>query len=148
MAVDLSGRDFPAVEHYLVTAPAIREFAAAIGEDDARCHDSAAARAAGYPDLVAPPTFGIVPAFAALGALFADATTGIALSHILHTEQRFTHARPIVAGDVLRVDFRVESVRSRGGTDVIAARTDITAADGSAVCTAHTTLLHRSAAGT
>ena len=41
---------------YVVGREKIREYAASIGETAAICHDVEAARAAGYADVVAPPS--------------------------------------------------------------------------------------------
>ena len=50
------GQEFPLGE-FLVTADDIRAFAEAIGDRNPLYLDTAAARAAGYPDIIAPPTF-------------------------------------------------------------------------------------------
>ena len=62
MPVDVSyeGRVYPPTEPYAVGREAIREFAAAVGASSPLHHDVAAARAAGYPDVVAPPTYAVV----------------------------------------------------------------------------------------
>jgi len=54
------GRTFEPSEPYEVSRVKIAEFADAIGEPSALCRDRAAAQAAGYPDVIAPPTFAIV----------------------------------------------------------------------------------------
>ena len=51
------GKALPPSAPYRVGREKIREFALAIGEGASVCLDVAAARAAGHPDLVAPPTF-------------------------------------------------------------------------------------------
>ena len=62
MALDreLVGRSYPPSAVYEVGRAKIAEFAAAIGEDDPVHRDADAARAAGHPDVIAPPTFAIV----------------------------------------------------------------------------------------
>ncbi len=61
MALDqeLVGRSYPPSAVYEVGRGKIAEFARAIGEDSALHRDVEAARAAGYPDVIAPPTFAI-----------------------------------------------------------------------------------------
>jgi len=56
---EFAGRVFPASEPYQVSAVKIAEFAAAIGDDNPLYRDEAAARAAGHPGIIAPPTFAI-----------------------------------------------------------------------------------------
>ena len=61
MALDraLVGRSYPPSAVYEVGRAKIAEFARAIGEDSPLHRDAEAARAAGYPDVIAPPTFAI-----------------------------------------------------------------------------------------
>jgi len=67
MALDqqLVGRSYPPSAVYEVGRAKIAEFATAIGADDPAHHDVEAARALGYPDVIAPPTFAIVLTLAA-----------------------------------------------------------------------------------
>ena len=65
---DYAGRTFPATEPYEVSRVKIAEFADAIGDPNPVYRDRAAAVAAGYPDVIAPPTFPIVVSMAASGA--------------------------------------------------------------------------------
>src|SRR5690242_10561939 len=57
---DYVGRTYPASEPYEVSRVKIAEFAAAIGDRNPLYRDRAEAQAAGYPDVIAPPTFPIV----------------------------------------------------------------------------------------
>mgnify|MGYP000514944853 CR=1 FL=1 len=54
--------------------------------------------------MIAPPTFAIILAQAADAALINDDSAGIDFSRVVHADQRFTHHRPIVAGDELRTE--------------------------------------------
>ena len=54
------GRSYPPTEPYQVGREKIREFARAIGATDPEYLDPEAARALGYADVVAPPTFPII----------------------------------------------------------------------------------------
>ena len=74
MALDreLVGRSYPPSAVYEVGRAKIAEFAAAIGADDPVHRDADAARAAGHPDVIAPPTFAIV---VSLDAAFVVLTT-------------------------------------------------------------------------
>lgn len=149
MPVDpgLAGTVLPPTEPFEVTSGAIAAFATAIGADDPVHHDAAAARTSGHADVVAPPTFPIVVAFAAIERLMADPAVGIELRNVVHAEQRFDVARPVCAGDVLTARLRVESVRTAAGTDLIATSSRIATVEGDHVCTAFATLAHRPAGG-
>ena len=54
------GRTYEPSEPYEVSRVKIAEFATAIGDSSPLCRDREAAQAAGYPDVIAPPTFAIV----------------------------------------------------------------------------------------
>jgi Acyl dehydratase len=69
---DYLGRTFPVTDPYEVSRVKIAEFAGAIGDPNPVYRDRAAAQAAGYPDVIAPPTFPVVIAMAASGQAVAD----------------------------------------------------------------------------
>jgi len=140
---DLAGRTFPPTAPYLVGREKVREFARAVFSESPLSLDVAAARAAGYPDLVAPPTFAVVIQQASLDGLLADPDAGFAIEQVVHGEQRFAYTRPIVAGDELRGTLSVTSLRSAGGHSMLTADTVITDADGETVVVATSTLVVR-----
>ena len=93
----------------------LRFFAKAIGETDPVYTDPAAARAAGYADLPAPPTF-LFAAELDSGAI--DTLLGqldIPLRKLLHGEQSFTYHRPACAGDTISVRSRIEDIYDKKG---------------------------------
>jgi acyl dehydratase len=137
------GRSFPLEEPYLVGVEKIREFATAIGDDNPLFHDRAAARGAGHPDLVAPPTFAITVVSRAQDAVLFDPDLGLDFSRVVHRDQRFEHHRPIHAGDELQVTVTVSSIRVLAGNDVLGLRTDVTDVAGTPVCTCSSTLVSR-----
>jgi acyl dehydratase len=106
MALDreLVGRSYPPSAVYEVGRAKIAEFAAAIGEDDPVHRDADAARAAGHPDVIAPPTFAIVVSLEAAIVVLDDPEVALDYSRVVHGEQRFAHHRPIRAGDRLVAD--------------------------------------------
>jgi acyl dehydratase len=139
--LDLAGRSYPPTEPYRVDREKVREFADAVFSTSPLSRDVDAARAAGYPDLVAPPTFPIVVQQRTWDQLIGDPEAGIDLSRTLHGEQRFRASRPIVAGDELVATLTVASVRAIGGNAMVTAETVITDADGSHVVTATSVLM-------
>jgi acyl dehydratase len=94
---DYLGRTFPATAPYEVSRVKIADFAEAIGDRNPLYTDAAAAQAAGYPDVIAPPTFPIVITMAASRAAIADPGLGINYAMVVHGEQRFSYARPLRA---------------------------------------------------
>ena len=97
MAVNASftGRTYPATAPYAVGREKIREFAEAVGADDVIHTDQIQARARGYRDVIAPPTFAVLIAQQCDRQLIVDPEAGIDFSRVVHGEQRFVHHRPI-----------------------------------------------------
>jgi acyl dehydratase len=141
------GRTYPPTPPYEVGREKIREFAEAIGDDNPAYRDPEAARALGYPDVIAPPTFGIVLSMTAGRQVIADPELGLDYSRVVHGEQRFVITRPIRAGDRLTVTVTVENIRAAAGNDMITTRGDVATVDGEPVFTAYSTLVARGTAG-
>jgi acyl dehydratase len=142
---DYVGRTFPASEPYEVSRVKIAEFATAIGDPSPLFRDRAAARAAGHPDVIAPPTFAIVMSMANAGVAISDPGLGLNYAMVVHGEQRFTYERPIVAGDVLIAQPTITEIRDAGRNVMLTTSTQIRTADGELVCTAVGTLVERGA---
>jgi acyl dehydratase len=140
---ELTNRTFAPVAPYLVGREKVREFARATRASAAIHHDVEAARAAGFADVVAPPTFPIVVAEATLQQLLAEPDAGIDFSRVVHGDQRFTYTRPVVAGDELTATLRVTGVKSLGGNAMVTSETDMVDADGAHVVTSVSTLVVR-----
>lgn len=139
----LTERAFAPVAPYLVGREKVREFARAVLATAALHHDPEAARAAGFADVVAPPTFPIVVADATLTQLLAEPDAGIDFSRVVHGDQRFSYSRPIVAGDELTATLRVTSIKTLGGNSMITSETSMVDADGEHVVTSVSTLVVR-----
>jgi acyl dehydratase len=141
--LELQGREFPPTPPYLVGREKVREFARAVFATSPLSHDVAAARAAGYSDLVAPPTFPVVVQEATLAQLLAEPDAGIDFTRVVHGDQRFSYTRPVVAGDELTATLRVASIKQLGGHSMITAESSIVDASGAHVVTAISTLVVR-----
>ena len=142
---DYVGRVFGPGEPYEVSRVKIADFADAIGESSALCRDREAAVKAGYPDVIAPPTFVIALSMASAGKVNADPGLGLDYSMVVHGEQSFEHSRPLHAGDVVVATTTVESIRALGAMSMMTTSTDISTVDGEHVCTAKSTLVERGA---
>lgn len=138
---ELVGREFPPTAPYLVGREKVREFARAVFADAPQHIDVDAARAAGYSDVVAPPTFPMVIQDLTLQQLLSEPDSGIVLARTIHAEQRFRYTRPIVAGDELTAQLAVTGIRSMGGNAMITSEASITDAAGAHVVTAVSVLL-------
>lgn len=140
---ELPGRTLPPAPAYLVGREKVREFARAVLAEHPLHHDVEAAQAAGYADVVAPPTFAVVVQEGALAQLLAEPDAGIDFSRVVHGDQRFRFSRAIVAGDLLTPQLTVVSVKSLGGHSMVTADTVVTDAQGEHVVTATSTLVVR-----
>lgn len=141
----------------------LAKFADSVHNDSAVYQSLDAARAAGFDQIPAPPTFafsalqhwgkfpedqppdptgGANPLMEIIGSLMA--TGGM----VLHGEQEFTYHRPIVAGDELRVEGKVVDLYSKessnGRTMTFLVTEDVYRdAAGDAVLTSRMNLIHR-----
>jgi len=139
----VEGRVYPPTDPYLVGREKVREFARAVFAGHPTHSDPVAARAAGYPDVVAPPTFPIVITAATLQQLLDDPDAGVDFTRVVHGDQRFSFSRPIVAGDELTATMTITSVKSIGGHSMVTAESAIADATGAHVVTATSTLVVR-----
>lgn len=140
------GRAFPADEPYRVGREKVREFARAIGETAAVCHDVAAAQAAGHPDVVAPPTFAASFTMPLIEKVLRDPDFGWDYAHMVHGDQTITLHRPIHGGDDLAVTVHVEDLSTRAGSHRLTLRCAIADPSGAAVATTKLLLVTAEAA--
>jgi acyl dehydratase len=139
------GRRFPASAPYEVSRVKIAEFADAIGDANPVYRDAAAARAAGHADIIAPPTFAIVISMAGSGAALADPGLGLNYAMVVHGEERFEYARPIIAGDIVTAQVTLTDIRDAGRNVMLTTSTEITTVAGEYVCTAVSVIVERGA---
>jgi acyl dehydratase len=140
---EYAGRSYPPGEPYEVSRVKIAEFADAIGEPSPLCRDREAAVKAGYPDVIAPPTFATTLTMASTKIIQGDPGLGLDYSMVVHGEQAFIHARPLHAGDVVVATSSIESIRAKGSIAMMTTITDISTVDGEHVCTAKTLIVER-----
>lgn len=110
----------------------LRLFAKATGISTATNVDVTAARAAGYRDLLVPPTF-----LVGLPLMQPDpfrwlADLGIDLRTVLHGTQSFTYHAPACAGDPLHVRSVITAIEEKKGglLELIDAESEVTNAAG------------------
>ena len=125
----------------------IRFFAEVIGVTDPIHLDAAAAKAAGYRNVVAPPTF-IFGAESDSGVLMKLLDTlKIDLRKVLHGEQRFDYHAPVCAGDTLRFPTRVTDIfdKKGGALEFVVNDTKVTNQVGEHVADLHSVIVVRHA---
>ena len=145
MAIDPAhvGKTYEPSAPYEVSRVKIAEFATAIGEQSPLCYDKEAAVKAGYPDVIAPPTFAIVISSAGAAATVRDPELGVNYAMVVHGEQSFSHVRPLHAGDVVVSQTTIEQIKPIRKNTSLTMRTEITTIDGEHICTARNTLVER-----
>ena len=141
MNPELVGRAFAPTAPYLVGREKVREFARAVFADAPLHTDVEAARALGYADVVAPPTFAMVIQDLTLQQLLSEPDSGIVLARTIHAEQKFSYSKPIVAGDELTGQLKVTGIRMMAGNAMMTSAAEITDAAGDHVVTATSVLL-------
>ncbi|MGD9619286.1 MAG: fused (3R)-hydroxyacyl-ACP dehydratase subunits HadA/HadB [Mycolicibacterium sp.] len=124
---------------YLVGREKLREYARAVQDYHPAHWDVAAAAELGYSDLVAPLTFTSTPGMTCNRRMFEQVVVGY--DTYMQTEEVFEQHRPIVAGDELRIDVELTSVRRIAGRDLITVTNTFTDAAGERVHTLHTTVV-------
>jgi acyl dehydratase len=124
----------------------IREFAKAVGETNPLYFDTEAAKRAGYPDIIAPPTYPIAFMAESMNAdLFFELDLNI--PSIVHAEQEFEYVRPVVAGESLSIQGRIADITEKQGRsgilDFVVMEADASDAKGAKVYTSRITLISK-----
>jgi acyl dehydratase len=143
---DFIGKTFPPSAPYEISRVKLAEFADAIGDGNPLYRDRVAAVGAGFPDVIAPPTFPIVISMASSGQAMADPGLNLNYAMVVHGAQRFEYERPLHAGDVVTAEVTISDIREIGSNSVMTTSTKISTVDGEYVCTAHGTLIERGGA--
>lgn len=144
-ASDIIGTHYRYPDYYLVGREKIREYAKAIQCEDPISHSEEAAKAAGYPDVVAPLTFIAIPGRQVQLDIFRNFDVGINIARVIHRDQKITYHRPICAGDRLYFDSWLDSVIESHGTVISELRSEVTDAEGKPVMTTVVTMIGESA---
>jgi acyl dehydratase len=111
---DNIGRNWPSID-VAVEKGQLVFFAKATGETNPIYTDDSAAKAAGYPALPAPPTFGFSLNLAVPDPFARYTSLGIDLNKVLHGEQGFTYYAPICAGDVITLQDTLTDIYDKKG---------------------------------
>lgn len=145
MAIDpaLIGKSFPAGPSYLVGREKLREFAAAVSATDPVHLHVDAAQAAGFPDLVATPTFAVLISQRATRPIYLDPRTGLDWSRVVHGGQEFVHHRPIHAGDEVLATVHFDRISPSGPNTLVTTRVELATTGGEPLTTATSTLVVR-----
>lgn len=144
-ASDIIGTHYRYHDYFLVGREKIREYAKSVQSDDPLHFSEEAAKAAGYPNVVAPLTFIAVAGRQVQLEIFKQFDVGINLSRVIHRDQKILFHRPIFAGDKLYFDSWLDSVLESHGTVIIEMRSEVTDAEGEPVMTTIVTMIGEAA---
>ena len=135
MAIDTQavGRTFDP-HAYTVGREKIREYAHAVGETNEHYLDLDSARAAGYPDLVAPPMFAVVYCSSAIEQALFDPAVGIDFAMLVHGAQEFEWGPLVFAGDEITTQIAVAEIYERIGMAFYVFASHSTNQHGAQVC--------------
>jgi acyl dehydratase len=131
----LVGKEYSPIG-FEVTEDEVKEFLAAIGDDDPTYAEQG----------IAPPTFPVVVTYQGSGQVVLDPELGLNYMLVVHGEQEFDYVRPIRIGDVLTVHPRIASIEAKGSNEFLTVEADVTDADGAKVLMARSTLISRGTA--
>jgi len=141
------GKEFPASSAFEASADSIREFADAIGDPNPVYRDESAAKAAGLPGVIAPPTYLTKMNFiAGANAAIFDPELGLNYAMVVHGEQEYRFTRPVLAGDVLVGKPKVAAIFAKGRNEFLVTETAIETTDGEPVAVATSTIVSRGTA--
>jgi acyl dehydratase len=128
------GKTYPPTV-YAVGREKIKEYALAVGETNPLHLDPAAARTAGFRDVVAPPMFCVVYSGPAMGPAIFDPEVGIDFALMVHGGQEFVWGPLVVAGDEITTTVSVKSIEERVGNGFYVFESQSVNQDGETVCT-------------
>ncbi len=141
----LKGKEYEWVE-FVVERDHILRFADAIGEDGPIFREAEAARAAGYDEQLAPPTFVTTMQIMTSGQAVLDPDLGLDYSRVVHGEQEYEWVRPVRAGETLSAVPRIADIYAKGPNEYLVIESEIRDESGATVVLARSTLLSRGTA--
>ena len=100
LKTDAVGKSWPAFD-YEIGREKIREYCNVLGIENPVHFDRAAARAAGFRDVVAPPMFVVVYSAGAMGPVLFDPEVEMNFAAMVHGGQEFEWGEPVCSGDLI-----------------------------------------------
>ena len=138
----LKGKEYGEIT-FTVERDRVAQFADAIGDDSPLYRDAEAARAAGYADVVAPPTFLTTMQLQTSGQVVLDPDLGLDYSRVVHGEQEFVLNRAIVVGDELTATPRIADIYAKKRNEFLVTESEIRDQSGRLVAVSRSTIISR-----
>jgi acyl dehydratase len=143
----LIGKEYDVVD-FTVERDRVNQFVDAIGEQDPIYRDPEAARAAGFAEQVAPPTFITVIQIMTSGQVVLDQELGLDYSRVVHGEQEYRYERPLVVGDHIVATPRLASIERKKSNEFLTVTSEVHDAEsGELLLTTRSTLISRGTGG-
>jgi acyl dehydratase len=142
----LIGKEYAPSEAYEVGREKIRDFATAIGDFNPLYHDREAAKAAGYKDIIAPPTFLTTLGFKFGPQVVGDPDLGLNYAMVVHGEQEFELLRPIHPGDALIGKPKIVDITAKGKNEYMTYEASIETTKARKVAVARSIIVSRGTA--
>ena len=127
-----TGKSYPPVE-YEVGKEKIGEYARAVGEESPVYFDRAAAKDAGFRDVVAPPMFAVVYSWGSVALPAVDPEVDLNFAMLVHGGQEFAWGEPVCSGDVISTVASVKDISEKAGMGFYVFETVSTNQDGQEV---------------
>jgi acyl dehydratase len=123
----------------------LKFFAKSIGETNPIYFDEAAARAAGYQSIPAPPTFLFSLDFEQENPFAVLEALEIQLGKVLHAEQSFTYFASVCAGDTVTIQSKVTDIydKKSGALEFVVQEFTVTNQDNTLVAKMQRTIVVR-----
>ena len=145
--LDAVGKEWPPAS-FEVEAARIDQYANAVGEDNPIYHDAEAAKAAGYPEQVAPPTFITVIQLMTSGQVVLDQELGLDYSRVVHGEQSYRYERPLVVGEQIKATPRLARIDTKRSNEFLTITSEVhDAGSGELLLTTRSTLISSGTGG-
>jgi len=142
LKTDAVGKEWPG-STYQVGREKIKEYANALGIDNAVHHDVGAARAAGFRDVVAPPMFAVVYSSPAVAPAILDPEVELNFAAMVHGGQAFEWDEPACSGDEITTASKCLSIEEKDGKGFYVFETNSVNQDGAQVARGTWTLIVR-----
>jgi acyl dehydratase len=143
----LIGKQYDVVD-FTVERDRVNQFADAIGEQDPIYRDPEAAKAAGFAEQVAPPTFITVIQLMTSGQVVLDQELGLDYSRVVHGEQEYRYERPLVVGDRIVATPHLASIETKKSNEFLTITSEVHDAEsGELLLTTRSTLISRGTGG-
>jgi hypothetical protein len=90
-----------------------------------------------------PVTYVTAAEFEVLPDIVNDPELGLDFTRVLHGNQEYAFARPLVEGETLTIRSRIDAIRVMAGNGFLTIVTELVGDEGGVVCTARSTMIER-----